>query len=150
MPQWCRTVWGLVAAGAALSLAACVTPATHVTATGEKENPVANVCPETRGWVAWVNAMPGPGMVPTLIVEGEVNVPAGQAAALDTGPLDRMMPPAQRFALRIAPADTGADTSGGWRKVRAELAPAQPEYRAVLIGCHDQTLAEITSVTRAY
>lgn len=155
MQEWYRSVWGFVAAGAALPLVACAAPASHMeTGHGEasvKEGkPASDACPATRGWVAWVNAMPGPGMVPTLIVEGEVDLPAGKAAVLEQGPLDRMMPPGQRFALRIEAASVAGDQAGGWRKVRAELAPAQADYRAILIGCNGQALAEITSVTRAY
>ena len=137
-------------AGVALPLAACAAAAGGGPGDMTTEASANAACPATRGWVAWVNAMPGPNMVPTLIVEGEVELPAGTRAVLEQGPLDRMLPPAQRFALRIAPVNAGGDHAGGWRKVRAEVAPAQTSYRAVLIGCNGQALAEITGVTRAY
>ena len=148
MRDWRYTLGGFALAGVVLPLAACAAPAGGGPGDMTAEAPANAACPATRGWVAWVNAMPGPNMVPTLIVEGEVDLPAGATAVLEQGPLDRMMPPAQRLALRIAPA--GGDHAGGWRRVRAEVAPAQANYRAVLIGCNGRTLAEITGITRAY
>lgn len=130
----------LAAAGAMLPLAACAPPPAPI-----KEEPVP-ACPQTRNWVAWVDAMPGPGNGPTLIVEGEIALPPGRRATLQAGPTDRMMPPGQRFALVVEP---GAGP-GGWQKVRGEIAPAQTQYRAVIVGCEGRTIAEIGSVTTAY
>ena len=133
-------ILALAAAGAMVPLAACAPMPAPV-----EEEPVP-ACPQTRNWVAWVDAMPGPGNGPRLIVEGEVALPPGRRATLQAGPTDRMMPPGQRFALVVEP---GAGP-GGWQKVRGEIAPAQTQYRAVIVGCEGRTIAEIGSVTTAY
>lgn len=125
------TLSGFILAG---SLAACAPLA--------DEAAPAVKCPPTRGWTAFINAMPGPGAVPTLIVTGEVEVPQGQAASLLAGPTDRMMPPGQRFALSLVP---GGGT-GGWREVRAEIKPALPAYREVLIACDGNEIGRISPV----
>lgn len=113
-------------------------------ATTEPGEPIAPpVCPtETRGWTAWVSAMPGPGATPTLIVQGEVLLPAGAEAKLTVGPTDRMMPPGQRVALSVA----AADRAGGWQQVRLDLSPALPAYSSVIVGCDGNTVATISPV----
>lgn len=126
-------------AGSLLSLSACAT-------VPSKEEASVPACPQTRNWVAWVDAMPGPDKEPTLIVEGEIDLPAGQAATLVAGPTDRMSPPGQRFALTLAPG-TGV---GGWQKVRGELKPALTLYDAVIVGCEGETVTRIEDVTTAY
>lgn len=105
----------------------------------------ATDCPPSRNWSAWVNAMPGPGAVPTLIVTGEVLLPNGTAATLSPGPTDRMTPPGQHFALIVA----RGKRPGGWRSVRGEIRPALASYREVLVGCDGATLARISPVERA-
>ncbi|WP_082922000.1 hypothetical protein [Croceicoccus mobilis] len=105
------------------------------------------VCPaETRGWNAFINAMPGPGSTPTLIVTGQALVPDGAAAVLVAGPTDRMMPPGQRATLSLSPAP---DAAGGWVDVRMEIKPALPEYRAVMIACDGEPVAEIAEIETA-
>lgn len=104
------------------------------------------VCPtETRGWNAWVSVLPGPGATPTLIVQGEVLVPAGAEATLSAGPTDRMMPPGQRAVLAVR----SADRAGGWQQVRLEIAPALPAYSSVIIGCDANMVATISPVETA-
>ncbi|MCB2079258.1 MAG: hypothetical protein KDE55_16375 [Novosphingobium sp.] len=135
---------GPVATALALSIAACAT-------NGEPMPPQTTVtCPPTRGWNAWINAMPGPGAVPTLIVTGEVNLPPGTRAELSPGPLDRMMPPAQRFTLSLEPGPRGGPAPGGWTQVRGEVKPALGEYRAVLVGCDGKEIAKISPVGTAH
>ena len=113
-------------------------------------------CPETRNWTAHINAMPQIGQRPgaqgpTLIVSGEARVPDGMELSLVPGPLDRMMPPAQRFMLRIAPGNSGTGQGPiGWQGVRAEIRPAQSIYRAVIIGCEDNEVARIEDIQTAY
>ncbi len=102
-------------------------------------------CPfaETRGWEAWVNAMPGPGMERTLIVVGEVLVDSdGYAGHLTPTHQDRRMPPIQHFALDMI-EEEGA--SAGWQAVRGEAKPAGT-YHAVVIDCHSEQVAEISPV----
>ena len=133
----------IIAAATALAatLAACAT-----TSDGGPSEGAAPACPETRGWHAHINAMPGPGAVPTLIVTGEANVPAGRTATLTVGPTDRMMPPGQRFALSLVPSSGAA----GWQEVRAEIKPAMNAYSSVIIGCDGQEVARITDIQKAY
>lgn len=109
--------------------------------------PVAQTCPaETRGWTAWVNAMPGPDAKPTLIVSGEAFVPAGAKATLTAGPTDRMMPPSQRFVLAL---ESMPEAEGGWQQVRVEVTPAMPQYRSLMIGCGGEGIATITDIETA-
>ncbi len=108
----------------------------------------ASYCPwETRGWKAWVNAMPGPDAQPTLIVMGEAHVPAGWRAVLIPGPTDRMMPPGQRFSVAMTADEASA---GGWMEVRGEIRPALMEYRAVIIGCAGEAVATVEDVETVY
>lgn len=111
--------------------------------------PVPLACPAARAFTAFVNAMPGPGAVPTLIVSGEIDVPPGATARLVPGPTDRMMPPGQRFSVELSRAAPGAATSG-WQHVRSQISPALPAYREVIVGCQGKTLARIAPIERAY
>lgn len=104
-------------------------------------------CPASDNWRAWVNAMPGPDAIPTLIVVGQVAVPEGHTARLRPGATDRMMPPGQRFELLVF-NDPGKP--GGWQEVRGTLAPALPNYREVIIGCGDETVTRISPIESAY
>jgi|EndMetStandDraft_4_1072995.scaffolds.fasta_scaffold16912_4 type IV pilus biogenesis protein CpaD/CtpE len=99
----------------------------------------STACPATRNWTAFINAMPGPGAQPSLIVTGEANVPGGMQAVLRPGPTDRMMPPGQRLVLATEP---GGGASG-WQPVRAEIAPALPTYREVIVTCDGQRVWRI-------
>ncbi|AKM11733.1 hypothetical protein AB433_10095 [Croceicoccus naphthovorans] len=104
------------------------------------------VCPtETRGWAAWINAMPGPDATPTLIVTGEALMPEDATATLTAGPTDRMMPPGQRVTLAVEPSDQAA----GWQSVRLEIRPALPAYSSVIVGCDGRTVAAISPVETA-
>ncbi|HVR90540.1 MAG TPA: hypothetical protein VHG29_05545 [Novosphingobium sp.] len=117
-------------------LAACVTT--------DGAQSAAN-CPETRGWAAWINDMPGPGATPTLIVAGEAKLPAGTVAILTPGPTDRMMPPGQRFTLVLRKGSG----PGGWQPVRGEIKPALPDYREVIVGCGGAIVARISPIEKA-
>ncbi|WP_066556176.1 hypothetical protein [Croceicoccus bisphenolivorans] len=134
-----RKSWlAIVASGFGVLLSGCAT-------TGEAE--ALPVCPtETRGWAAWINAMPGPDAVPTLIVTGEVLLPENATATLAAEPTDRMMPPGQRVALTIAPADRAS----GWEQVRLEIKPALPAYSSVIVGCGGSQLATIAPIESAH
>ncbi|MDD3798348.1 MAG: hypothetical protein PHE36_04125 [Novosphingobium sp.] len=129
--------WKWTAALALLPLAACVTA-------GAPAAPPA--CPQTRNWQAWINAMPGPGMVPTLIVMGEADIPAGMTWRLEPGPTDRMMPPGQRFTLSLVPGDGPV----GWQHVRGEIKPALSAYGSVIVGCAGKEIARVDEVKTAY
>lgn len=135
-----RMPWAVLAASLVLPLAACAT------VPPKEEETAVSLCPPTRNWVAWVNAMPGPDAVPALIVEGEVQLPVGKQAALVAGATDRMSPPGQRFTLALTPGNN----AGGWQKVRGELRPSLTTYNSVIIGCEGEAIARIEDVTTAY
>jgi hypothetical protein len=106
--------------------------------------PPAPTCPaETKEWSAFINAMPGPDAQPTLIVTGSALVPAGTTATLTAGPTDRAMPPSQRIVLALA---SSPDAAGGWQQLRAEIKPALPQYRSVIVGCDGNAVATITDI----
>jgi len=110
-------------------------------------DPVAlPVCPtETRSWTAWINAMPGPGATPTLIVTGEALLPDRASATLAAGPTDRKMPPSQRVMLDVVASDRAA----GWQPIRLEISPALPEYASVIVGCEGSEVVVISPVETA-
>jgi hypothetical protein len=120
---------GLIIA-ALLPLAACATAPGDDAPSG---------CPPGRDWRAWIDAMPGPGAQPRLIVSGQVDIPAGMTATLRPGPLDRMMPPGQRFTLELAP---GGGPSGP-QQVRGEVKPALPQYREVIVTCGGEAIGRV-------
>lgn len=131
---------------AVLALAAPLTAcATYIDDRRASDQPGA-ACPESQEWQAWINAMPGPDARPTLIVTGKAHVPPGMEMVLEPGPLDRMMPPTQRFALSM---QEGSGPSG-WQGVRTEVRPAMPEYRAVIISCEEEEIARIDDVQKVY
>lgn len=119
-------------------VAACAT-------TGETAPPAAAACPPTRGWSAFVNAMPGPGpgAQPALIVTGEAEVFGGQTVSLSAGPADRMMPPGQRMVLTVEPGPGIPGAPSGWVQVRGEIRPALTRYREILITCQGKQLGRI-------
>lgn len=128
--------------------AAIATAGCTATQYGPVEDALAvPVCPtETRNWTAWINAMPGPDAVPTLIVQGEVLLPERATARLTAGATDRMQPPGQRFSLTVEPAEEAA----GWQVVRGEIKPALPAYAHVIVGCDGAEIARIDAVITAY
>lgn len=130
----------LAGLGAVLALAGCAAVPPPLT-------PVP-ICPSaSRNWVAFINAMPGPGARPALIVTGEVEVPrGGLVPRLLVGPTDRRFPPGQRFRLTLEP-EAGAPS--GWREVRGEIRPSLPAYGEVIIGCEAEVVARISPVETA-
>lgn len=135
-----------IGAKAAVMAAALLAGGCATAPAGGEEQIALPVCPtESRGWSAWINAMPGPNAQRTLIVTGEVLLPDGASATLSEGPLDKMMPPGQRIALSIARAERAA----GWQQVRVEIAPAQPAYSSVIVGCGGSEVARLATVDTA-
>lgn len=112
-------------------------------ATAPAPGDTAPVCPPTDNWQVWIDAMPGRDAQLGLIVDGEVDVPPGMVARLRPGPLDRAMPPGQRFVLELRPGKGPA----GKQRVRGEAKPALAQYREVIIGCGGETLARIEGST---
>ncbi len=109
-------------------------------------------CPiiDSSGWTGWVNAMPGPGSRPTLIVTGRVTVPTGgYAPTLETGPVQEIHPPVQIIILHPTPPRRGATQAIVTHELRAE-APALDVYGSVVIRCGSTTLADLKDIERAY
>jgi hypothetical protein len=127
----------------------------------ELEPPVVppDECPviETRNWSAFVNAMPGPGARPELIVSGQVRVPsAGYSVELVAGWTDRSLPPVQTVELIALPPFGPAAQVVTAMDVRLAMpAPATrpggaAPFRAVRVVCGEAELAYISPVEVAW
>ena len=131
-------------------LTACATPPPRPFA----EPPPApqTGCPVlgSSAWAAWVNAMPGPGARPTLIVTGKVTVPTGgwdfvwrDARVMESYPV--------QVAVTLEPLVPagGATQAVTTREVRFEM-PLQPPVGAVTVNCGGTVLARISPVETAH
>lgn len=109
-------------------------------------------CPITtsRDWTAWVNAMPGPGTRPKLIVTGKaITATGGYQIGFEPYLQIRKGYPAQAFAtLRVTPPAGPATQGVVTHDVRWEWPLTQP-IGSVEIRCGDQTLASISPVRTA-
>jgi len=118
-----------------------------------------SACPvvESRDWSAFVNAMPGPGARPQLIVTGAVTLPtAGYSVDLLPGPTDRSARPVQTVELVAIPPDGPAATVLSEVDVRLTIPAlsAQPgapsPYLGVRVLCEGEELAFIAPVETAW
>jgi hypothetical protein len=133
--------------------------ASALTACAPKVAPKSEVaapaaCPviASRGWSAWLNAMPGPGaMGPMLNITGEVDMSApGFRLELVAGPADRAMPPSQRFRL-VATAPDGMMTQVVTpTPVKYREKATYPSYHSIMILCGERAIATITEVPTVY
>ena len=101
-------------------------------------------------WAAWVNAMPGPGARPSLIVTGKVTVASGgyriewaDMRIAESYPVQifadlRVLPPAGMAAQVV----TTHDVRGQW--------PTEPPVGSFTVRCGDQVLARISPVETAH
>lgn len=109
-------------------------------------------CPiaTSQNWKAWVNAMPGPGKRPTLIVTGKiVTASAGYQISFDPRLQVRKTYPAQAFAtLRVRPPPGAASQALFSQDVHWEWPLSQP-LGSVEIRCGNETLAHIEPVATA-
>lgn len=109
-------------------------------------------CPITssRDWTAWVNAMPGPGARPMLIVTGKVVTGSGgNQVTFDRTLQIRKTYPAQAFAtVTVLPPMGGASQAQVTHDLRGEWPLRQP-IGTVEIRCGNETLANITPVATA-
>jgi len=110
-------------------------------------------CPisASRGWAAWINAMPGPESRPRLVVTGKVVTPTGgHSVAFDRYLQIREIHPAQAFVtLHVSEPEGPATQAAVTHEVRWEWPLPQP-VGSVVIRCGDKTLAEITNIQTAY
>ncbi|MBB4099650.1 hypothetical protein [Sphingomonas kyeonggiensis] len=98
---------------------------------------------KTKDWKAWVNVMPGPGSSPTLHVTGHAITPTGGwKVVLNTGPLDKALPPTQHFALVATAPGQVTQVVTEW-DLQVEIQDAQPKYKAVVISCGSTGIATI-------
>jgi hypothetical protein len=106
-------------------------------------------CPviDSRNWHAWVDAMPGPGAQRTLNISGEVDLPTpGYTVSLHAGPMDRMMPPGQRFELELAAPDGMVAQVVTTTPVKYREPTPHARYRSVTILCGGKPLATMPDV----
>lgn len=119
----------------------------------EEAAPVAEAEPEacdvleSRDWEAWVNRMPGVGMVPTIHVVGKVDVrTGGYTFEWKEGPTDRSAMPALRLKLVPKAPDGMATMAITTEEVKYEAPVNGLNYSRVIIGCGSTTLGEITEI----
>lgn len=133
------------ALAASLALTACATYP-------EEDTGSASCGYDSRGWKAWVNAMPGPGRNgPTLYITGEVDMPTpGWSLTLVEGPADRMQPPGLRF--RLEAERPGGMTTQVITPTQVRYAEPTPyrEIREIIITCGGEALATIDDVPVAH
>ncbi len=117
----------------------------------EPGRPVSE-CPviASRGWTAWIDAMPGPGARPTLHISGEVDLTTpGYSVELVPGPADRMMPPAQRFSLIATPPGGMTAQAVTPTSVKYQGPATYTAYREIIVGCGGAVLARIDRIDTA-
>ena len=114
--------------------------------------PAPAACPITssRDWTAWLNAMPGPGAQPKLIVAGKVvTATGGYQIAFDPRLQVTKRYPAQAFAtLNVIPPSGPTNPTVVTQNVRWEW-PLNLQIGSVEIRCGNETLANITPVAIA-
>jgi len=116
------------------------------------QQPAPERCPivASRDWRAWINAMPGPGARPKLMVTGTVTVPSGgHQMSFEPYLQIRKSYPAQAFAtLRITPPQGMATQALTSHDLRWEW-PLTQQIGSVEIRCGGDTLATISPVETA-
>lgn len=113
---------------------------------GRADCPIAG----SSDWAAWINAMPGPGARPTLIVTGNVTVPTG-GYRIEWGDFRVAESyPVQIFGeLRAIPPSGGATQVVTTHDVRGEW-PVDPPVGSVTVSCGERVLARIAPVETAH
>lgn len=117
-----------------------------------QNGPEKGDCPvvQSSDWTAHVDAMPGPGPGPELIVAGEVALPTGGwSVDLERGRVLETDPPIQELELRFTPPSGAATQAITSQRVRGSF-PALDRYDAVRIRCRGEVLAEIDEVGVAH
>ena len=116
------------------------------------QQPTIAQCPiiGSSDWAAWVNAMPGPGARPTLIVTGKVTVPTGGYRVEWANFRVAESYPVQVFGeLRVIPPSDGATQVVTTHEVRGEWPMDQP-VGSVTIRCGNRLLARVSPVETAH
>lgn len=104
----------------------------------------------SREWVAWVNAMPGPGAQPTLIVTGKADTPTGgyRLAWRDMRVMESY-PVQVVVELEAIPPSGPASQAIVTHDVRGQW-PSQQPVGALTVRCGDKVLARISPVETAH
>lgn len=108
-------------------------------------------CPviSSSDWAAWVNAMPGPGARPNLIVTGKVVLPSADWQASFVG--SRVM---ESYPVQVV-VELDATSNGAGvqipvtREVRGSW-PSEPQVGSVTVMCRGRTLTRISPVETAH
>ncbi|MCB2048965.1 MAG: hypothetical protein KDE32_12180 [Novosphingobium sp.] len=143
---------GFGALVAATALSGCATAPTAESGAGQAPVFEFSECPviDSRGWTAYINAMPGPGAKPSLNISGEVDLPTpGFTVELIAGPADRMMPPGQRFSLVAKPPEGMVAQVVTPTQVRYSAPATYGSYRSITVGCGGKVLAQIENIQTA-
>jgi hypothetical protein len=136
----------LITVAGALLLAGCQNVPASPPPAARTDCPIAG----SSDWAAWINAMPGPGARPTLMVTGKVTVPTG-GYRIEWGDFRVAESyPVQIFGdLRVIPSTGGATQAIVTHDVRGEWPMDQP-VGAVTISCGNRVLARISPVETAH
>ena len=111
-----------------------------------------SACPilSSSDWAAWINAMPGPGAKPRLIVTGKVTVPTSGYRIEWADMRVAESYPVQIFAdLVVVPPSEAAAQLVSTLDVRGEW-PVDPPVGSVAVQCGDRPLARIAPVETAH
>lgn len=108
-------------------------------------------CPatESRDWQAWVNAMPGPGAQPRLIVTGKYTAPSG-GYSYRWGPPRVMESYPVQVSVQLIPVPPAGYASDALveHEVRGEW-PMRPPVGSVTVTCGDRVLGRVSPVATA-
>lgn len=86
-----------------------------------------------------------------LHVSGEIDLPTpGYTVVLREGPADRSAVPVQRLILDLAPPNGMVAQTVVTQIVRFEARPIAERYRAIIVMCAGQPIAEITDIADAH
>jgi hypothetical protein len=153
LSHWHRVTKPALAALGALLLAACATQPRATPPLAPSETLPSRTCyvASSSDWQAWVNAMPGPGARPTLIVTGKVVTPTGNNRAVFDADLEvRESYPVQVSAtVRIVGQGGIATAAFTTHDVRGEWPMSQP-VGSVTVRCGAHVLATISPVETAH
>jgi hypothetical protein len=139
---------------AAIAISACAQQTAPENGDETSDDQVADTvnCPviESSDWAAWVDKEPGADAVATLHVTGNVTLPTpGYTESWELGIADRAMPPGQHLHLILTPPEGMVAQVITPQEVHYQAVAQYPAYRAVMVRCGDEMLAEISPVPEA-
>lgn len=122
-------------------------------AAGPPPPPATGACPilGSSGWAAWINAMPGPGSRPALIVTGQVTVPTGgYQPVLLLEHVAESYPVQVTARLHPNPPAGPATQVVVTHEVRGQWPSVEAPVGSVTVRCGGQVLARIAPVETAH